>query len=221
MAVYDPTTNSMISFGGGLAFYGTDQNDTNVLSPANGRTPTWTTLTPSGGPPGVREVGTAVYDRAHNSMIVFGGEDLISTCCPYDESDYNDVWVLSSANGQGGTPTWTQLQPQGTPPFPRGLHSAVYDPARNTMYVFGGITWSNATQSYTYRGDVWKLTNANGLETYPPRWIQIGQLGTPPGGNRGQGMVFDAANRRIIAFGGLDRNGNVQNLTFILDLNEH
>jgi hypothetical protein len=154
-------------------------------------------------------------------MIVFGGNSLITTCCPYNILDYNDVWVLSNANGQGGTPTWAQLQPQGTPPSPRSQHSAVYDPSRNVMYVFGGLSWSNTTQTYTWLGDVWKLTNADGLGTEPSTWTQICQLGTPPGGNASQGSGFDMVNQRMIIFGGEDRSAETQFLTFILDGKKH
>jgi hypothetical protein len=220
-AVYDPATNGMIAFGGSLANFGTDQNDVHVLSPANGSSPTWTTLSPSGIPPGVREGASAVYDTSHNRMIVFGGLDAISSCCPYNILDYNDVWVLSNANGHGGTPAWTQLQPQGSPPPPRSDHSAVYDSAGNNMYVFGGLSWSNQTQSYTALGDVWKLSNANGLGTTTPTWAQIGQRGTPPGGNADQGAAFDRANGRMISYGGEDRNLGAHFLTFILDLKQH
>lgn len=220
-AIYDPRSNSMIMFGGGLGFYGTDQNDTNVLFPANGGTPAWTTLAPSGGPPGDREGASAVYDTAHNLMIVFGGTELIHTCCPYEQSDYNDVWRLSNANGRGGTPTWTQVTPQGTPPPPRGSHSAVYDSSRNVMYVFGGGSWFNDTQSVIQRGDVWRLTNANGLGVNPTKWTQVGQLGTPPGGTSWHGAGFDKVNQRLIVFGGRDRYPNANNLTFVLDLLQH
>ncbi len=212
-AVYDPATNRMIVFGGSLAFYGTDQNDTNVLSPANASAPTWTTLTTSGGPPGVRESASAAYDQAHNRMIIFGGIDNISACCP---SDYNDVWVLSHANGHGGTPTWTQLEPEGTAPSARSGHLAVYNPTTNAMYIFGGNT-----QSGTALGDVWRLSNANGLGAATPTWTQIGQLGTPPGGTSDPGGAIDTVNQRIISFGGEDRNFNPFFLTFILDLEQH
>jgi len=220
-AVYDPTTNSMITFGGGLAFFGTDQNDTNVLAPANSPSPTWTTLATAGGPPPIREGQSAVYNSAKNTMTIFGGDDAISTCCPYDIVDYNDVWTLSNANGHGGTPTWTELQPQGTPPSPRTDQSAVYDQLRNVMYIFGGLSWSNTTQNWTWLGDVWKLTNADGLGTAAPTWTQIGQLGTPPGGNAGQGAGFDTVDQRMIIFGGADRNDVGEYLTFILDLKQH
>jgi hypothetical protein len=217
-AVYNSKTNSMITFGGELGYFGSDHNDTNVLSPANGTSPTWTTLAPSGGPPGIREGHTAVYDQTHNIMTIFGGGEAISTCCPYDISDYNDVWVLSDANGIGGTPTWTQLEPEGTPPTTRQQHSAVL--AGSAMYVFGGQSWSNSTQTWTYLGDVWKLTNANGLSTTPPEWTQVPQYGTPPGANFWGGIGYDSVNERFMVFGGYDRYGNADNLTYILDLKE-
>jgi hypothetical protein len=220
-AVYDPTTNSMITFGGGLAFFGTDQNDTHVLFPANSSSPTWTTLSPTGGLPSVRESASAVYETNLNKMIIFGGRDAISSCCPYNIVDYNDVWVLSNANGHGGTPEWTELHPQGNPPEPRGDHSAVYDVGGNTMYVFGGLSWSNQTQRYTVLGDVWRLSNADGRGVTAPTWTQVGQLGTPPGANADQGAAYDQVNGRMISYGGQDRNFVVNFLTFILDFKQH
>jgi hypothetical protein len=70
-------------------------------------------------------------------------------------------------------------------------------------------------------GDVWRLSNANGLGTTTPAWTQIGQLGTPPGANTDQGAAFDRVNRRMISYGGEDRNFDVHFLTFILDLKQH
>ena len=98
-AAYNSVTKRMIAFGGGLAFFGTDQNDTRVLAPANASNSNWTALYPIGGPPGIREGHTAIYDQAHNLMTIFGGNDAISTCCPYNILQYNDVWVLSNADG--------------------------------------------------------------------------------------------------------------------------
>jgi len=50
-------------------------------------------------------------------MIVFGGFGGFDFA-PGAESFFNDVWVLSKANGQG-SPVWTQLSPPGTPPARR------------------------------------------------------------------------------------------------------
>lgn len=56
-------------------------------------------------------------------------------------------------------------------------------------------------------GDVW--------------WTQVGQLGTPPGATATPGAGFDAVNRRLISYGGEDRNLVPFFLTFILDLKQH
>ncbi|HYE14957.1 MAG TPA: hypothetical protein VD968_10995, partial [Pyrinomonadaceae bacterium] len=151
--VYDAVNNLLISFGGQHAFFGTDENDTRVLSNANGAASpsTWSTLATAGGPPPARGSHTIVYDSANNRLILYAGSNGISCC--YNIVPFGDVWVLSNANGIGGTPTWSQLLPTGTPPPARDLHTAVYLPAKNKMYVFGGQTWSNATQSATLRGE--------------------------------------------------------------------
>jgi len=221
-AVYNSSNRRMIAFGGGLAFFGTDQNDTRVLVPFNASSSNWSTFGAAGDLPEIREGNTAIYDQAHNLMTIFGGDAAVSTCCPYDIVDYNDVWVLSDADGSGtGTPTWRQLTPTGAAPPARSNQSAVYDSARNIMYVFGGLQFSNATQTQQVLGDLWKLTNANGRGASTPKWTQIGQLGTPPGALFSHGAVFDRVNQRMIVIGGGDRNFQNINLTFVLNLLQH
>src|SRR4029077_17083912 len=147
-AVYSVAGDSMTIFGG---FFGAlnPLNDTWVLSNAGGLAgPVWTQLLPSSALPPARFDHSAVYDPGTNSMIVFGG---------VDGAIYNDVWVLSNANGSGGTPAWTLLNPSGGPPPARFSHTAVYDPTNNVMIVFGG-----ATAGGTGFNDVWVLSNANG-----------------------------------------------------------
>src|SRR5713101_2887396 len=137
-AVYDQATNTMIVFAG-LSINGiADTNAVLLYAPATGDG-LWSTLIANGAPgsPVARDSHTAVYDSANNRMIVFGGE-LFSSQTPL-----NDVWVLSHADGQGGTASWTQLSPSGTPPAARLLHTAVYDAANNLMTVFGGVTTNN------------------------------------------------------------------------------
>lgn len=207
-AVYGAADDLMITFGGHFAFYGTDQNDTRTLSNANGigSPSTWTTLAASGGPPGIRGRHSATYDPATNRMTIFAGQRLISCCSPYVQSDYNDVWVLEHADGQTGTPAWTQLAPLGGPPDLRSGHSAVYDPVNNRMIVYGGSTWNQAGQTATALGDLWELSHANGLGG-TPAWTQMVASGTPPGPRSYHWAAFDAANQRMIVMGG--RNDGV------------
>ncbi len=216
-AIYDSVTNVMVTFGGGLAFYGTDQNDTRILSNANGvpSPSSWNSLSLAGPLPGIRETQTAVYDQANDRMTLFAGTDLITTCCPYAQSDYNDTWVLSHATGIGGTPGWTQLTPSGTLPGVRSLHSAVYDSANNRMIVFGGLVWNQAAQNYTVLGDLWQLTNANGLGG-PPAWSQLAPTGTSPGPRALHNAVFDSANQRMIVLDGLGYPGGISTGVWVL-----
>jgi hypothetical protein len=68
-----------------------------------------------------------------------------------------DTWVLSAANGQGGTATWTQLASGQA----RRWHSSVYDPVSNQMITFGGAT---GTKPLNPSSDVYSLTQGNGLK---------------------------------------------------------
>jgi hypothetical protein len=95
-AVYDTTHNIMTIFGGNTAGGGVCINDVWVLSSANGLsgTPAWTQLSPTGTAPIARYSHTAVYDNTHNVMTIFGGTTAAQIY-------FNDVWVLSTANGLG------------------------------------------------------------------------------------------------------------------------
>jgi hypothetical protein len=193
-AVYNQNSNSMIVFGGSDCATPTSQfyNDVWVLSNANGLggTPAWTQLSLSGGPP-VRLGATAVYDPSSNRMTVFGG---------YDVAPFSDVWVLSNANGLGGTPAWTQLSPGGAAIPPRDYHSAIYDPASNRMTVFGGVDVGELLS------DVWTLSSANGMGG-TPFWTQLPSTSIPA--REATTTVYDAVGNRMIVFGGISNNGYV------------
>ena len=187
-AVYDPNTNSMIVFGGNDCF-STDYNDVWVLGNADGTTgtPAWTQLAPTGTAPSARGYAAAVYDPANNIMVLYGGND--------DSGLRGDVWVLSHANGVGGTPAWTQLAPSGAP-APRGQLSAIYDATNNRMTIFGGQGASGAL------GDVWVLSNANGVGG-TPAWSQlVPPTHFPPQPRYGHTAVYNPASNVMTIFGG-------------------
>ena len=191
-AVYDSLNNQMIAFGGNTAFTGSDFNDVRVLSNANGSVgpSTWTTLSPTGGPPAPRTGDPAIYDQASNRMTIFGGR-------PTTTTTYNDVWVLSGANGIQGVPAWTMETPLGAPPAARGYNSTAYDVANNAMFVYGGFSGN------TVFGDLWKLSSANGLGA-PPAWTQLFPSGGSPGQLANLAAFFDAVHQRMILYGGTD-----------------
>lgn len=189
-AVYDPNTNTMIVYGGQDCF-STTFGDVWTLSNANGLggTPTWTQLSPAGSGPGAREItGGVAYDVANNRLIIFGGESSTGIL-------ENDVWILSNANGQGGTPTWTQLSPAGSLPPARAVHSTVYDPRSNRLTIFSGQS------TVGLLSDTWVLTNANGLGG-TPTWKQLGPFslfGEARGYHTG---VYNLNTNKMTIFGG-------------------
>jgi hypothetical protein len=203
-AVYAAATNRMIIFGGGLGNSSPCANDVWVLTHAGGEgaNSEWIQLNPTGPlPPGRIEHGGA-YDPNTNTMMVFGGDDCFSTL-------FSDVWILTHADGLGGTPVWQQLNPSGSGPGPREVNGQVtYDPTSNTLIVFGG---ADATSF----NDVWLLSNANG-NGGTPVWTQLAPSGTLPAGRAFGSVVYDTANSRMIVFGGSDSNGNLLNDAWVL-----
>lgn len=194
--VYDTANNRTILFGGSSdGFYG--KNDVWVLSNANGLDgiPTWTRVSTTGNSPPPRFNHAAVYDAMNNRLITFGGQSSLA-------NDMNDVWVLSHANGLGGSPAWSQLFPTGSAPTTRDSHTAIYDAIHNRMIVFGGYFYNHGSDSI-YLNDIWVLTNANGLGG-TPAWVQVSPNGTPPTIRYGQSAVHDSVNHRMIIFGGYD-----------------
>jgi hypothetical protein len=102
----------------------------------------------------------------------------------------SNVFVLSNANGTGGTPAWTQLSPSGTGPTARfGIKQAGYDTTNKRLILFGGGF-----------DEVWVLRNANGVGT--PSWTQLSITGASPGPRSDNSAVYDQANNRLTIFGG-------------------
>jgi hypothetical protein len=198
-AIYDSGNNRM-TIAGGYDDSSGNLSDVWVLLNANGLggSPQWEQLLPTGGPPLPSSYRSVTYDFYSNRMMLFGGE----RCCSPVET-FNDTWVLTNANGLGGTPTWIQLTPSGLLPVPRFGAPAAYDVASNTMTIFGGA----GTSKYN---DVWSLADANGL-TGSPAWTELNPVGTPPAARGGlasnPASRYDWISGRLIVFGGLTQSG--------------
>jgi len=215
--VYDHATNRMIVFGGQNGFNTYAGNpQVRVLENADGTgvgTPTWTTLTPTGTPPADRESSALAYDAANNRLIVFGGATV--ACCAVVTNVYNDVWVLTNANGLGGTPAWTQLSPAGAGPSPRYWTTAEYDAATNRLILFGGLNGQGGPGS-DFFNEVWVLANANGLGG-TPEWIQVSPTGTAPDGRFGHVSGCNSLTRDlVIATGRNDDTASIYNDVWVL-----
>ncbi|TMI89474.1 MAG: hypothetical protein E6H00_09735 [Bacillati bacterium ANGP1] len=219
---YDPATNSMIAFGGATQDFGNFgvYNDTWVLTHADGTggTSAWIQLLPPGAAPAARFGAGGVYDSASNRLIIFGGAtfDYTGTCAPTDNTGFvNDVWILTNANGLGGTPAWTQVTPAGTPPAPRRSGAVVYDSANNRLILFGG------NEACGISNDVWVLTNANGLGADTPTWTQLTPSGLQPAarGEIGSAGVYDAGDNMLLIFGGRGASADFNDLWVLSNAN--
>lgn len=191
--VYNTANKRLIVFaGGGAGGYGI-LNDVWVLSNADGSgTPAWTKLNPTGGPPGAREGHIAVYDQANNRMIIQGGYITPGDC----EGVISDVWVLTNADGTGGTPAWTQLLPTGTAPA-RRFAGAAYDAFNNRLMINGGgNSGCGAGLNSTF-----VLSNANGLGG-TPAWTQLAPTAPVnfPSDTSGGNTGYDPATNTFIRF---------------------
>ncbi len=204
-AVYDASHNRLIIFGGEDTL-GTRYNDTWVLTHANGLggAPAWIHLTPSDDPPPARKFHAAVYLPATNQMLVYGGD---SRSSPW----LNDIWVLSNANGLGGSPVWSQLTPGSVVPAARVSPALVYDQMNNRLLLYGGSHPGGSL------GDSWALTDANGLGGIP-EWRQLEPAGAMPPPRVDPLAVYNPSSQRLIIFGGAISSGRLLNDLWVLAL---
>jgi hypothetical protein len=193
-AIYDSGSNRMIVYAGASSST-TCLNDVWSLDTANqsGGTPSWMQLSPTGTKPGKRMAHLAFYDATNNIMIVYGG-----TSCA--GGYFSDVWTLSHANGEGGTPAWTKLTLMGGGPAARESASGIYDPVNNSITVYGGDTGTNALS------DVWILNHANGMGG-TPKWTKLTPTGTAPAARTGASAVYDPGSNRMLIYGGVNAVG--------------
>jgi hypothetical protein len=184
----------MLMFGG-RDYRGDYVSDVWALS--LGGLPAWTQLTPSGPEQDGRMLHSAVYDPVRDRMVVFGGWD--GAVHRY----VNDAWALSLA----GSPTWAQISPTGTPPAGRLGQSAIYDPVRDRMVIFGG-----RDNSFQLLNDVWELSLSNSS------WTAVTPSGLSPSPRFGPGAIYDPVRDRMVVFGGMDAGGVTFNDVWALSL---
>jgi hypothetical protein len=108
---------------------------------------------------------------------------------------WNDVWVLPL----DGPANWAELITAGPRPSPRVRHSAIYDPIRNRLIVFGGTDESyNGYHAGRYFNDVWALS-LDGV----PTWTEIKPpYGELPAIRAGHSAVYDPVRDQMVIVGG-------------------
>lgn len=131
--------------------------------------------------PAARAGHSLIYDPIRDRMLMFGGFSHSSSFYFLD-----DLWSLALADPG----SWSSLSPAGSPPSARSGHSAIYDPIRDRMIVFGG-------GGGTYTNDLWQLSLGG-----PLVWTQLSPAGTPPSARVGHVAVYDTFRDRMIVYGG-------------------
>jgi hypothetical protein len=195
-AIYDPTQDRVLVFGGVSNTPGqrdTYFNDVWSLSLSDLQ---WTRIIPTGTPPPPRAEHSAIYDASRNQMVIFGGYRM-------DFSNHvfmNDVWVLQL----GDSPTWQVVVPQGAGPRGRFDHRACYVPESDQMVIIGG----QGDFLLPPVNDVWALSLGPN-----PAWINLfpnsASADVPPE-TSGHAAIYDAPQKRLVMFGGCcPQNNNV------------
>ena len=156
-------------------------------------TPTWRQLaTPAAGPPPMYG-HSAIFDAAHDRVVVFGGGSFAS-----GSTFFSDVWLFSLT-----TDTWTHSTILGDAPEGREGHGAVYDPVRKRMIVFGGHT--EAGGSRRFFDDLWSLSLGDSLA-----WSRLEPSGAIPGARSAFGMVYDPMRRRMLVHAGINAQSGIE-----------
>ena len=136
---------------------------------------TWIQLSTPG-----RSGHTVVGNPGRDRMILFAGSDPVIR---------NDLWWMPL----GGEGSWSPLYASGTRPSARQHHTAIHDPVRDRMIVFGG------SSSLVRFNDLWTLSLAE-----VPEWQQLTASGTPPTARTGHAALYDPIRDRMLVFGGHD-----------------
>ena len=119
-----------------------------------------------------------VRDDAHHRLLTWNA---------FAAGGDPNVYALSL----DGARVWTRLPVVGPTPPPREWASAIYDPARDRLLMFGGIS------SNTYFNEVWALPL-----TGTPIWTRLKLTSTPPFARILSSVVYDSVRDRLIVFGG-------------------
>lgn len=176
--VYDPVRDRLLALGAqvwALSLSGPlewRQLDTNDVSPS------------------VRGGQSAIYDPAHDRIVMFGG----ASGAPVYLAD---VWSFSLTSN-----TWTELHPAGAAPGGREGHGAIYDPVLQRMLVFGG---HYEAASRGFWNDLWQLSLDD-----TPTWTELHPAGPLPGARSAFGTVYDSARRRMLIHGGINAQSGVE-----------
>ncbi len=126
-AIYDPSGNRMIVYGGRNAA----GEPTDGIYSLNLMTYVWTQITPlTGFNPAPRYTQNAYYEPSENAMIIWSGQG-------FSSAFFNDIWKFSFVSNN-----WSQLWPDGNSGAPARRYgtASVYEPVTKRITTFAGFT---------------------------------------------------------------------------------
>ncbi len=123
-----------------------------------------------------------VYDPVRHRVLVIDASD---------GPGQLPVWTFTSSP----SPSWVPLSAVGEAPGRLYLASAVYDPVRDRLLVFGSVALGSEFPSDI---QVWALSLAG-----TPSWERLSANKPAPARRWGQSAVYDPVDDRVIMFGGM------------------
>jgi hypothetical protein len=122
------------------------------------------------------------YHETLARIVLFGG--VTDPDSSGERYELNDTWEWDGRK-------WVQIFTQNAP-SPRSGPAMVYDPEREQIVLFGGIS------DGTYLNDTWVYRNRN--------WVELDTPSDPPGRTLGA-LAYDPVRDRVILHGGVDADG--------------
>jgi uncharacterized membrane protein len=181
--IYNPVSHRVILFGGKND---ADENLNEVWSLDLGAHRWEQILAENAGPPD-SEDHTAIYDPHGHRMIVYGGEDGLTT---------NQTWAFDFE-----TRLWRNMTDSTAPA--REDHTAIYDSRGKRMVTFGGRN-NTGKADYVNIHQVWALN----LDPKSPRfekWQNLTVEKKRPLGRSDHAAVYDSLKHRMVIYGGWDK----------------
>jgi hypothetical protein len=168
--VYDPRRNRLLAFHAILSvlpqYRGFEVAAMSLTPPR-----VWTNVTPAGTQPPPDRGFSVMYDPARDRVILLGGTFYDSPADNYGYS-HDEVWSLSL----GDSMQWSRLTPLGSPGARDG-HTAIYDPPRDRMLVFGGGVENGYTRQELHDG--WALSLRDDSLVWNPLTPEIPDTDAP------------------------------------------
>lgn len=152
----------------------------------------WATLDPSGDAPAPTALAATTWDTTNRQLLVFGGYAGDFRV----QQNFDALYAYRPA-----TNTWVHLQPENAGPGARQAASAVWDPVRQQMLIFGGWDFGSGSSMFS---DLWAYAPATN------RWTQLKQgMGSGPAtpenpipGRFRHAAAWDPGRERMIVFAG-------------------